>query len=307
MRLVTYDRRGARRLGATVAGIVVDLPDAVGHPAFPRTMEELVEHNGGSILAAARAAIEQPEAIAEFGVFHPRLLPPLVPASFLEPGTDGPLEAGPATRAVLGPGDALAWPKTIPFIACRVEVGCVVGRKARRVSARDAGRSVFGYTVMVQWSAVRGPGREGGGAPAGAAVGGGTSGGGASGGAPDDDGGHPPGRPFGAPFATSLGPWIVTPDEAELDGAAATAAIDGDVVATAILRPGGAGFAGLIAGASRDDEVGPGDVFGSMGFGASFDLTLARDATAGSVVEVAVEGIGSLATRVGIRRRRRGA
>src|SRR5205807_7958572 len=103
MRLVTYERRGARRLGATVAGVVVDLPDAVGHPAFPRTMEELVAHNGGSILAAARSALDDPEAIAEFGVFHPRLLPPLLPASFVELVTseDG---ASNATRAVLGPG-----------------------------------------------------------------------------------------------------------------------------------------------------------------------------------------------------------
>ena len=46
MRLVTYDRGGARRLGAWVDGTVVDLPDAVGHPSFPTTMEALVEHNG---------------------------------------------------------------------------------------------------------------------------------------------------------------------------------------------------------------------------------------------------------------------
>ena len=37
MRLVTYDRRGHRRLGAILDGRVVDLPDAVGHPAFPTT------------------------------------------------------------------------------------------------------------------------------------------------------------------------------------------------------------------------------------------------------------------------------
>ena len=41
MRLVTYDRGGVRRLGALVAGTVVDLPDAVGHPSFPATMEAL--------------------------------------------------------------------------------------------------------------------------------------------------------------------------------------------------------------------------------------------------------------------------
>src|SRR5438477_298337 len=39
VRLVTFDRKGHRRLGALVGAQVVDLPEAVGHPAFPSTME----------------------------------------------------------------------------------------------------------------------------------------------------------------------------------------------------------------------------------------------------------------------------
>ncbi len=270
MRLVTYERRGSRRLGATVEGIVVDLPDAVGHPAFPRTMEELVAHNGGSILAAARSALDQPETVEEFGVFHPRLLTPLLPSSFVEVGSAdaevGPAPNGLVTRAVMGPGDALTWPRSIRFVGCHVEVGCVVGRPARGLSASEAGKAVFGYTIMVGWSAARA---------------------------------HDP-EPANAPaFATSLGPWIVTPEEVDLDGAEATATIDGEVVATSIMQPGTRRFADLIAGASHHDEVGPGDVFGGAGFGASFDLTLERRVTAGSVVEIAVDGIGSLATRLG--------
>ena len=231
MRLLTYERGGTRRLGATVAGVVVDLPDAVGHPAFPRTMEELVAHNGGSILAAARSALDDPEAIEEFGVFHPRLLIPLLPSSFFDVAapTGG---SATATREVMGPGDELTWPASVPFIGCHVEVGCVVGRSARGLAARDAGKAVFGYTVMVGWSAARPADRDGRSSPS---------------------------------FATSLGPWIVTPDEVDLDGASATAALDGDIVATAVLEPGNRRFADLIAGATRHDEVVPGDVFGSTG------------------------------------------
>jgi hypothetical protein len=261
MRLLTYERGGTRRLGATVAGVVVDLPDAVGHPAFPRTMEELVTHNGGSILAAARSALDDPEAVEEFGVARPRLLTPLLPSSFLE--LAAPADAGTpggATREVMGPGDELRWPATVPLIGCHVEVGCVVGRSARRLAARDVGKVVFGYTVMVGWSAADPNDLEGPPSPA---------------------------------FATSLGPWIVTPDEVDLDGASATAALDGDVVATALLEPGNHRFADLITGAARHEEV------GSTGFGASFELTLERRAAAGAIVEVAVEGIGSLTTRVG--------
>ena len=268
MRLLTYERGGTRRLGATVAGVVVDLPDAVGHPAFPRTMEELVAHNGGSILAAARSALDDPEAVEEFGVFHPRLLIPLLPSSFFEVAASSPAgtTGATSTREVMGPGDDLAWPASVPFIGCHVEVGCVVGRNARRLVARDAGKVVFGYTVMVGWSSA--------------------------------DPTQPDG-PASPAFATSLGPWIVTPDEVDLDGASATASLDGDIVATALLEPGNRRFADLIAGATRHDEVVPGDVFGSTGFGASFELTLERRAAAGALVEVAVEGIGSLTTRVG--------
>ena len=63
MRLVTYDRGGARRLGALVAGTVVDLPDAVGHPSFPATMEALVAYHGGTTLDAAAFALARPEAV----------------------------------------------------------------------------------------------------------------------------------------------------------------------------------------------------------------------------------------------------
>ena len=62
MRLVTYDRGGHRRLGAILEGEVVDLPDAVGHPAFPSTLESLVASSRGSILDAARAALERDDA-----------------------------------------------------------------------------------------------------------------------------------------------------------------------------------------------------------------------------------------------------
>ena len=59
MRLVTYDRGGHRRLGAILGGEVVDLPDAVGHPAFPTTLEGLVSSSRGTVMDAARAALER--------------------------------------------------------------------------------------------------------------------------------------------------------------------------------------------------------------------------------------------------------
>ena len=70
MRLVTYAREGERRLGALYEGSVIDLPDAVGHPAFPPTMEALVARNGGTTLDAAREAFEHDD-VMEFAVESP--------------------------------------------------------------------------------------------------------------------------------------------------------------------------------------------------------------------------------------------
>ena len=93
MRLVTYDRGGARRLGAWVGEAVVDLPTVVGHPAFPTTMEALIALHGGTTLDAAREALSHPANVKEFRVAGPRLLPPIVPISLLE------------HRWILGPED----------------------------------------------------------------------------------------------------------------------------------------------------------------------------------------------------------
>ena len=78
MRLVTYDRGGHRRLGAILEAEVVDLPDAVGHPAFPSTLEDLVSCSRGTVMDAARAALQRDDAW-NWRVPKPRILTPAVP------------------------------------------------------------------------------------------------------------------------------------------------------------------------------------------------------------------------------------
>jgi hypothetical protein len=147
MRLLTYDRGGARRLGAWVGGTVVDLPDAVGHPAFPTTMEALIALHGGTTLEAARDALSNPRYVKEFRVRSPRLLPPIVPISLLE------------HRWILGPEDRLPWPPGADEVDYQVEVACIVGQFCRGLSADEASGVIFGYTLMNDWVARRsGPG-----------------------------------------------------------------------------------------------------------------------------------------------------
>ena len=103
MRLVTYDRGGQRRLGAILEGEVVDLPDAVGHPAYPTTLEGLVSSSRGTVMDAARTALDRDD-VFDWRVKRPRVLTPLFPASLLSPGS---LDV---ERRVIGPEQEVPWP-----------------------------------------------------------------------------------------------------------------------------------------------------------------------------------------------------
>src|SRR5512144_1742084 len=123
MRLVSYDRGGARRLGAWVGPTLIDLPAAVGHPAFPVTMEALVARNGGTTLDAARDALEQPSYTEGCEVPDPVLLAPYFPRNLAR------------RRTILGPDEPVPWAPDLEEVDYRVELGCIVGRRLRRASA----------------------------------------------------------------------------------------------------------------------------------------------------------------------------
>jgi len=262
MRLVTYDRGGARRLGAWVGEAVVDLPAVVGHPAFPTTMEALVAHRGGTTLVAAMDAIGHPEYLRGCTVGRPRLLTPIVPISLLE------------HRRVLGPDEPVPWPAWADELDYQVELACIIGEYARDVSAEEAMSVIFGYTLMNDWTA-----RE----------------------ARDGDslmGGA--GRPsLGRVerFATSLGPSVVTPDEFDPTQGKLTARVGGEIWSVGDLGQARTTFPDLIAELSRDRELFPGDVVGSGTFPGGCALDLGRRICPGVTVELEARTIGVLRNR----------
>jgi len=141
---VTYDRRGRRRLGAILGGEVVDLPDAVGHPAFPTTLEALVGSSGGTVLEAARAALERDEA-ERFVVAGAPLLASLYPVALRS--TDA-FEGG---RRVLGPDEEIPWPHGAAWLSYQPKVVAVLAH--RDIDPDDPASAVFGYTLLSDWSA----------------------------------------------------------------------------------------------------------------------------------------------------------
>jgi 2-keto-4-pentenoate hydratase/2-oxohepta-3-ene-1,7-dioic acid hydratase in catechol pathway len=146
MRLVSYDRRGTRRLAAWVDDVIVDLADAVGHPAFPGTLESLLAGNGGTTLDAARAALEYPGVLQEFSIPRARMLAPLALSE------NGSIQ-------LLEPGEPLPYPPRGMELVCKPELAGIVGRAAEALDEDQALGSLFGYTLVNAWH-LRRPGES---------------------------------------------------------------------------------------------------------------------------------------------------
>ena len=232
MRLVTYDRRGHRRLGAFLGGEVVDLPDVVGHPAFPATMEALVSSNRGSVLDAARAALERDEA-AEFVVPRAHLLSPVLPSSLRS------LDAMDGVRKVLGTDEEVDWPEGAGWLDYEPKVAAVLGSPARGIGPDEAERAIFGYTLVSDWVA-----RDSNGDPAHAADG----------------------------VPVSLGPCISLAEDVDPQTMFVTVRVDGTQWAKGNLNGTATNLAGVISGASTQETIRAADAFAVSpfdGFGPS--------------------------------------
>jgi len=227
LRLVTYDRRGHRRLGALLEGRVVDLPDLVGHPAYPATMERLVQSNGGTVLDAARAALERDDA-ERFAVADARLLAPLLPTALRS------ADAAEGAQRVVGPDDEVAWPPTAGWLEFRPKIAAVLRRPVEDPLAReDVPAMVFGYTLVGDFLIH-----------------------GAS--------GDPQPTPEGSPLA--LGPCIVTPEEVDPQTAFVFVRVDGEEWAKGNLNGVARILLADVVIASHEQRLAAGEAFASGPF-----------------------------------------
>jgi fumarylacetoacetate (FAA) hydrolase len=110
----------------------------------------------------------------------------------------------------------------------------------------------------------------------------------------------------GKDFATSVGPWLVTPDELPFDGERleleATVSVNGRIATRASAKPMRFSWPELVAQAARDTRLRAGDVLGSgtMTGGSLLDIgTLdGRWIEPGDEVVLAAPGLGQLRTPV---------
>ncbi|BDV31958.1 fumarylacetoacetate hydrolase family protein [Microbacterium terricola] len=243
-----------------------------------------------------------------------RLLAPLVPAAIrdfvafeehvegVSASVDGKSEVVPEwyqapafyfsnPHTVLGPDEPVSPPVTerLDFeLEVAAVIGAVPGTGGANLDADAAASHIFGYTIMNDWSARDIQSRE-------MKV--------------------RLGPAKGKDFGTSLGPWIVTADELEpyLDaegflGIRAEVFVNGKLIGEDLVSNMGWPFGELVAYASRNSRVVPGDVLGSgtVGNGGCLGELWGRAGELspeplreGDEVRMVVEGIGELASRVG--------
>jgi hypothetical protein len=226
MRLVTYDRGGQRRLGAIFEGEVVDLPDAVGHPAFPTTLEGLVSSSRGTVMDAAGEALAHDD-LMEWRVRRPTILTPLFPTSLLSPDADD------VERRIVGPERDVPWPDGTAWLGYEAKVAAVLGLETDRTMPEDMGRHVFGYTLVSDWWA-----RDASGAPV----------------ATSD----------GVPIA--IGPCVVTADEIDPQTMFLQLKVDDEELDKGNLNGAAAELLVMISDASQERPLGRGDALALSAF-----------------------------------------
>ncbi|SNS45506.1 2-keto-4-pentenoate hydratase/2-oxohepta-3-ene-1,7-dioic acid hydratase (catechol pathway) [Geodermatophilus saharensis] len=189
--------------------------------------------------------------------------------------------------ALVGAHDDVAVPPGSQRFDFELEVAVVVGRDGASLTPEQAREHVFGYTVLNDWSARDLQARE-------MRVNLGPA--------------------KGKDSATTLGPWLVTADELEPhrddEGFLALdmrVSVNGTEVGQDLLSNMGWPFEELISYASRGTQVRAGDVLGSgtCGNGGCLAELWGRRGEAappplqpGDVVEMTVEGIGTVRNRV---------
>lgn len=183
---------------------------------------------------------------------------------------------------IFGPDDSVPRPAYTEALDYELEIACIIGKNGIDVREDEAESFIAGYTIMNDWSArdVQQKEMKIGLGPAKA-----------------------------KDFATSLGPWIVTPDELQDKRVGAgkfdlrmVARVNGRELSNANMKSMHWTFPQMIARASQSVEVHPGEVFGSGTAGTGSLLELGQEVhpwlVPGDEVELEIERLGVLRNRI---------
>jgi 2-keto-4-pentenoate hydratase/2-oxohepta-3-ene-1,7-dioic acid hydratase in catechol pathway len=102
-------------------------------------MEALVSSKRGTVLYAARQALDRKEEIRECVVPRAKLLAPILPPSL-------PRER---QASLVAPGESIPHLGSNGDVDFDAELGIVAGREGRGLKVAEARQAIFGYTLMV--------------------------------------------------------------------------------------------------------------------------------------------------------------
>lgn len=308
MKLVTFELPGhprpVRRVGAATASGIVDLAQAytlslagrteraeqVAEAILPSDMVQVIE--GGDLAMEAmhealrfveragaeecvlaesqvrlRACVPRPRTIRDFMTFESHAAGgpwPKPPDAWYEM----PVYYKGNPDSVIGPGDPIRWPTRLTQqLDFELEFAAIVGRSGRNVEPSEGERYIFGYTIfndvsardiqMREMTAHLGPAK-------------------------------------GKDFCNVLGPYLVTADEVDPNGMTMSARVNGEYWGGGRSSGRRFGVGDLVAHASRDETIRPGDLLGSGTVGGGSGAELGRWIQVGDVVELEITGLGVL-------------
>jgi fumarylacetoacetate (FAA) hydrolase len=293
MKLVTF----VTPTGETSAGVVRD--DTVIALGYPTLLELLRDPQG---LARAREAkgrayplsevrlktpIPEPPTLRDFYAFeqHVRAARLKRSAEMIPEWYEIPTFYFSNTSELYGQNEDVPYPVGSNALDIELEIACVIGREGKDIPVEKAADYIAGYTIMNDWSARDFQ-------------------------AKDMKLNLGPGK--GKDFATSLGPWLVTPDELEArkSGSGASerydmtmlARVDGQEISRGNFKDIYYSFPQMIAYASRNVRLRVGDVIGSGTVGTGCLLEIGTQVHPwfrhGEVIELEIDGIGILRNRI---------
>ena len=273
MKLVTYDSGDGARVGALEDGGVIDLGfdgDMVAFIEAGSPRGERRDVGDARLLAPLR-----PRSLRDFLAFEGHLKGALgrlgreIPDEWYE--VPAYYKGMPDT--VIGPEDEIPWPAWTERLDHELELAAVIGRRCRDVPASEAAGVIFGYTIWNDVSARDVQTRE---LPVGMG----------------------PGKAKDWDGSNVLGPCLVTADELDAGDLGMSVRVNGETWGQDTSASMHHTFADMIAYASRDQTLYPGEVFGSGTAAGGSGLELDRRLNPGDVVELEIEGIGTLRNRI---------
>ncbi|MTD53864.1 fumarylacetoacetate hydrolase family protein [Amycolatopsis pithecellobii] len=178
-------------------------------------------------------------------------------------------------ETIIGPEEPLLWPSYTAQLDFELELGFFTSGGGRDLTPAEAEKRIAGVTIfndvsardiqMFEMSLTIGPSK-------------------------------------GKDFCTAMGPCVLTMDEVDEWDVQMSASVNGEVWASGTTKNRQFSFAEVLAWASLDETVYPGEFFGLGTVGGGCGLELDRWIQPGDVVELAASGVGVLRNPVGERR-----